>query len=105
MRYPIALLLMLLFAPIAGADVTVAADGTGDFKSVQQAVDSTAANSGERVAIHIKPGEYHEKVLIPAGKPPISFIGDDPAKTFLSFDDTANSRDANGDKVGTFLSA
>ncbi|XVV09703.1 pectinesterase family protein [Actinoplanes sp. CA-131856] len=52
--------------------VVVAADGTGDFLSVQAAVD--AAPAGE-VHIGVRPGVYHGQVVIPASKPGITLYG------------------------------
>ncbi len=60
-----------VLAPAASAAVTitVAADGSGNFRSVQAAVDSVAANNGVPVTITIKPGTYRGVVTIPATKP------------------------------------
>ncbi|MEV4343800.1 pectinesterase family protein [Actinoplanes sp. NPDC049596] len=54
------------------ARFVVAADGSGDFDSVQGAVD--AAATGE-VLIAVRPGVYHGQVVIPASKPGIRLVG------------------------------
>jgi pectinesterase len=46
--------------------MTVAADGSGDFKTVQQAVASVPKNNRERIVILIKDGVYNEKVRVDA---------------------------------------
>lgn len=69
---PPALFVLLFLAFLARAtaalpikpDLVVAADGSGDFKSVQAAVASLPADNRERVIILIKAGTYHEKVRI-----------------------------------------
>ena len=72
------------FAPPKG-DIVVAADGTGDLKSVQEAIDKVPAGNVKRFTIYIKPGTYNEQLRIPANKPYITFIGDSAEKTILQF--------------------
>ena len=67
------------------ADVTVAADGSGDVKTVQAAVDRVPENNKRRFVIDIKPGTYNEQVRVPANKPYVSFIGSDADKTVITF--------------------
>jgi len=45
-------------------DITVASDGSGDFKTIQEAVSSIPRENHERTIILIKDGLYHEKVRI-----------------------------------------
>jgi pectinesterase len=45
-------------------DLTVAADGGGDFTTIQAALDSIPAGNRERRIIFIKDGIYHEKIRI-----------------------------------------
>ncbi|MGZ2362409.1 pectinesterase family protein, partial [Streptomyces sp. 372A] len=54
---------------------TVAADGTGTYRTVQAAIDAVPAGNTKRVTITIKPGTYREKVTIPADKPYITLRG------------------------------
>jgi pectinesterase len=61
------------------ADRLVAADGTGDFRTIQAAVDSIAPGNRERVVIHIKNGSYGEQVRIRNSF--ITFRGEDRKKT------------------------
>jgi pectinesterase len=44
-------------------DITVAQDGSGNYKTIQEAVNSVR-DFGQRVIIHIKKGTYHEKLVI-----------------------------------------
>jgi pectinesterase len=63
----------------------VAQDGSGDFKTVQQAVDHVPENNNQRVVIQIRPGVYQEQIRVSAGKRYLTFRGDDAAKTVLTF--------------------
>lgn len=47
-------------------DYVVAQDGTGDFRTIQEAVD-TAMKLGDLPRILVKPGVYREKVNVPPG--------------------------------------
>ena len=67
------------------ADLTVAADGSGDAKSVQEAVNRVPENNKKRFVIFIKPGVYREQIRIPANKPYVSFIGESAQNTKLTF--------------------
>ncbi|WP_225848631.1 pectinesterase family protein [Streptomyces sp. HPF1205] len=54
---------------------TVASDGTGQYTTVQAAIDAVPANNTSRVVITIKPGTYREVVTIPSNKPYITLQG------------------------------
>jgi len=79
----------------------VAADGSGDFKTVQAAVDAVHDGNSGRIVIHIKPGTYKEKILVPRGKPFVTFQGDDAKTTILTDDWNAGHIGADGKPVGT----
>jgi len=82
-------LLTLLFAVAAAAQtvkhIIVAADGSGDFRTVQQAVDQVPENNKRSIVIHIKPGRYEEQIRIPPGKRFITFRGYDASKTVITY--------------------
>jgi len=77
--------LFLSAAAHAEADIVVAADGTGDVRTVQEAVEKVPANNDRRVVIRIKPGIYSEQVRVPVDKPFISFIGESAERTKITF--------------------
>lgn len=66
---------------------TVAKDGTGNFKTIQEAVNAVRDLSEVQVPIYIKNGIYKEKLIIPAHKSKISLIGENKDKTIITFDD------------------
>jgi PelA/Pel-15E family pectate lyase len=75
----------LLPLNVAAADIVVAADGSGDVRTVQEAIDKIPANNAKRFVIAVKPGIYREQVRVPANRPYISIIGESAEKTILSF--------------------
>jgi len=50
--------------PASKPDIVVAADGSGDFKTIQSALNAIPKTNAERVVILIKNGVYHEKVRV-----------------------------------------
>lgn len=68
------------------ADMVVAADGSGNFTKIQQAIDAAPSNSSRRTIIYIKRGLYNsEKLIIPAEKKNITFIGESRSETIISY--------------------
>ncbi|WP_276356353.1 pectinesterase family protein [Cohnella caldifontis] len=80
--------------------VTVAADGSGDCKSIQEAVDRIPDGIVEPTTILVKNGIYREKLFI--GKPFVRLIGEDPARTIVTFGDHATKTFPNGEPYHTF---
>lgn len=86
-------------------DFTVAADGSGDFTTVQAAIDAVPALRRNRTRILIKNGVYKEKLTLPATATNVSFIGEDVDKTILTYDDFASRPNRFGESMGTSGSA
>jgi pectinesterase len=96
--------LLVLFALANAAfskDLTVAADGTGDFKTVQAAIDAVPRDNNQRIVIHIKPGTYKEHLFVPKGKNAITFRGEDAKTTILTDDKNINFVYPDGKKITT----
>ncbi|XP_016515991.2 putative pectinesterase/pectinesterase inhibitor 12 [Nicotiana tabacum] len=55
---------------------TVAADGTGNFSTITEAIDFAPNNSDDRIFIYVKEGVYQENVEIPSWKTNIVLLGD-----------------------------
>lgn len=68
-------------------ELTVAQDGSGDFKTIQEAVNNVKDNTEKRVIIVIKSGIYIEKLVIPSLKGNITLRGINRDKTIISYDD------------------
>lgn len=65
--------------------ITVAADGTGDFKTIRDAVAAVAENNADRTTIHIRPGIYREQVIVPPNKPNVTLEGESAETTVMSY--------------------
>ncbi|XP_031252298.1 putative pectinesterase 63 [Pistacia vera] len=78
--------------------ITVKKDGSGDFKTVTDAIKSVPAGNSQRVVIKIGGGEYREKIIIDRSKKFITLYGDPNELTKIVYDGTAT-------KYGTFNSA
>ena len=85
-------------------DFVVAKDGSGDFLSVQEAINAVPDfRKNVRTTILVKRGVYKEKIVIPASKINLSLIGEDGS--VLSYDDYADKLNCFGEKTGTSGSA
>lgn len=67
--------------------LTVAQDGSGNYKTVQEAVNSVRDLGKQEVKIYIKKGIYKEKVIIPSWKTNVTLIGEDAANTIITNSD------------------
>lgn len=59
----------------AATTLTVAKDGSGQYSTVQAAVNAVPADNPSRVVISVKPGTYRELVKVPANKPHVTIQG------------------------------
>lgn len=75
--------------------ISVAKDGTGDYLTVQEAIDAVRAFNPTPVAIHIKAGIYKEKLVIPSWISNLTIKGDEAENTILTFDDYSGKGDIN----------
>lgn len=86
-------------------DFVVAKDGSGDFKSVQEAINAVPFLKTTETKILIKNGTYKEKLEIPENKNNITFIGEDKDKVIVTYDDYASKKNSLGENIGTSGSA
>ncbi|GAE28759.1 pectinesterase family protein [Alkalihalobacillus hemicellulosilyticus] len=82
--------------------ITVAKDASGDFPTIQEAIDSVRVHPLDPVTILIKSGHYHERIFIPENKPTLTLMGEDKEKTVITYDNHANMLDEDGKPIGTF---
>ena len=102
MRKVLGLLLLLSVVSAAWAQerqdtIVVSRDGTGNFRTLQEAIESARAFMDYTVTIYVKNGVYKEKVIFPSWVENIDIIGEDRDKTIITYDDHANIN-----KMGTF---
>ncbi len=68
-------------------EMTVAQDGSGDFTTIQDAINATKAFPDKRITINIKNGVYHEKVKVHAWNNLLTLKGESTDKTIITYDD------------------
>lgn len=96
--------LLLLFACLGTVQaqqkqdtIVVARDGTGAYRTIQEAVEAVRAFMDYTVTIYIKNGLYKEKLVIPAWVKNVQLVGENTEGTIITYDDHANIN-----KMGTF---
>lgn len=95
--FVIPVLLLLSVTVIAQPTVypssfTVARDGSGNYKTIQEAIFAVRDLSQQKVTIHIKNGVYKEKIVIPSWKTNIVLLGESRDSTIITYDDFAGKR-------------
>ena len=87
----------------AAIEIVVAQDGSGQFKTVQEAVMSVPAGTLDRpVVIRIRPGIYKELIYVQREKRFFRFIGENAETTVLTHELHANLIGLDGKPIGTF---
>lgn len=97
--------LLILSFQVQAYDLTVAKDGSGNYTTVQAAIDAAPTGRSTAFTIYIKNGKYKEKISIPSNKPFIQLIGESVANTILTYDDYAGKYTACSTTLGTQNSA
>ncbi len=108
MRIAFLFLFLMLMGVAVNAQsgiITVAKDNSGDYNSVQAALNSIPSGNKEHVIVFIKEGLYKEVVTVDATKENISFIGEGRDKSIISFDNHAGTILENGDTLNTWTCA
>ena len=68
-------------------DIVVAADGTGNYRTIGEAINAIKDSSEKRILVYIKNGVYKEKLLIPTSKTNVTFLGENVNETIITYDD------------------
>ena len=86
------------------ANAMVAADGSGQFKTVQEAITAAPqlSSPGPRWVIYVKAGTYKELIYAQREKRFVSLVGEDAAKTVITYGLYANVPGPDGKPIGTF---
>ena len=86
------------------ANAVVAADGSGDYRTVQEAINAVPQNTSasNRWIIFIKAGTYRELIYVQREKRFVTLVGDDPVRTVLTYHLNANMIGVDGKPIGTF---
>ncbi|BAV07169.1 Pectin methylesterase [Filimonas lacunae] len=83
------------FTPQPLTRITVAQDGSGHFRTIQEAINAVRAYSPLHIVISVKKGVYHEKIEIPSWVTNVDIIGAGKDSTIIT----------NADYSGKFLHA
>ena len=112
-------LMMLTLLPLAAANkydnpdtLVVSRDGTGEFRTIDEAIEVCRAFMDYTKVIYVKKGVYKEKLILPSWLTNITICGEDRDNTIITWDDHANilmpiggldsEAAAKGKKMGTF---
>lgn len=68
----------------------VSKDGTGDYTTIQAAINDTQSFPYERITIFVKNGIYKEKIKVHEWNTNISLIGESKENTIITYDDYFN---------------
>lgn len=77
--------------------IVVARDGTGDYRTLTEAMEGIRAFMDYKVTVLVRKGVYKEKVVLPSWLENVEFIGEEVGNTVITYDDHANIN-----KMGTF---
>ena len=96
--------LVVLAQSPAGVGAVVAADGSGQYRSVQEAINAAPQDTSpeRRWVIYVKPGVYHELIYVQREKHFVILVGDDPLKTVITYGLKAGDIGPDGKPIGTF---
>ena len=78
----------------------VAADGTGDYRTVNEAIQSIPENNAVRQIVFVKPGAYREKLLI--DRPYVTLAGENADSTVITNNDSPMVEDDSGKPYSTY---
>ncbi|MCX2479853.1 pectate lyase [Pedobacter sp. MC2016-15] len=95
------LLLSLSSAYAKDIQITVAKDGSGDYSTVQEAINAVEDFKRSVTKIIIRKGIYKEKLILPASKQNVRFVGERAENTILTYDDYASKKNSEGKAPGT----
>lgn len=86
------------------ANAIVAADGSGDYTTVQDAINALPQNTraDRRWTIVVRAGTYRELIHVQREKRFVTLAGEDPARTTITYDLHANRIGLDGKPIGTF---
>jgi pectin methylesterase-like acyl-CoA thioesterase len=92
---------------MAASSATVAKDGSGNYTTVQAAINAVPANNASRFTITVRPGDYHELVTVPSNKPYVTLVGStgNAADVVIEYNNASGTPKPGGGTYGTSGSA
>jgi pectinesterase len=97
-------MLLSKFKDVVQPNVTVAKDGSGQFKTVTEAINSYPTKSRGRYVfvVYVKAGIYNEYITIAKNKNNILLYGDGPTKTIITGSKSLNNGASKTMDTATF---
>lgn len=95
------ILLIFYAINLQAQQIIVASDGSGNYTTVQAALDAVPSKNNKPITIYIKKGIYKEKLHLDSTKGFVTLIGEDKFKTILTYDDHTGKVDSKGDTINT----
>ena len=89
---------------LAETNLYVSADGSNQFKTVQEAINATPQTtcSTNHCYIHIKPGVYKELIYVQREKHFVYLVGEDAEQTVITYNLNAKMPGADGKPMSTY---
>lgn len=84
---------------------TIAQDGTGEYRTIQSALDAVPNGNTKQIVFLIKKGIYREVITVDARKNFIMLKGEDKNTTILTYNNHAGTRLPSGDTLNTWTCA
>jgi pectinesterase len=82
-------------------DFVVAQDGSGDFRTLQEAFHAVPDFRKRQTRILLRPGTYKEKLTLATSKINVQLTGEDVNRTIVTYDDYASRKNRFGEEMGT----
>lgn len=82
-------------------DIRVAQDGSGDFRTIQEAFMAVPDFRKNPTTIYLEEGIYKEKLILPGSKTNVHLIADNAENTIVTYDDYASKKNKYGEELGT----
>ena len=95
------LILLISLSASSQKKWTVSQDGSGNYKTVQAALDAIPVNNKQRITIYIKKGTYQEKLHLDSTKDFVTLVGEDKFKTILTYNDHTGKVAPSGEIINT----
>src|SRR5215470_1253022 len=105
MRLVVCIILTASLCAHSQKKIVVAQNGSGNYRTVQAALDAVPEGNNRVINILVKKGIYKEMIVVDARKNFVSLVGEDKDKTILTFNNHAGTRLENGDTLNTWTSA
>lgn len=82
-------------------DFVVAQDGSGNFRTIQEAFNAVPDFRKKETRILLRKGTYKEKLILATSKINVRLVGEDVTHTIVTYDDYASKKNRFSEEIGT----